>query len=34
MGDLWRGGTLLLVYGLAMILPFVLAALFAGPFLG
>ncbi len=34
MGDLWRGGTLLLVYGLAMTLPFVVAALFAGPFLG
>lgn len=34
MGDLWKGGTLLLVYGLAMTLPFVVAALFAGPFLG
>lgn len=34
MGDLWRGGALLAVYGLAMTLPFVLAALFAGPFLG
>ncbi|WP_444464216.1 cytochrome c biogenesis CcdA family protein [Rhodobacter capsulatus] len=33
MGDLWRGGTLLLVYGLSMTLPFVVAALFAGPFL-
>ena len=33
-GDLWRGGTLLLVYGLAMTLPFVLAAFFARPFLG
>lgn len=33
MGDLWRGGLLLLVYGLAMTLPFVVAALFAGPFL-
>ncbi|WP_284165855.1 cytochrome c biogenesis protein CcdA [Frigidibacter sp. SD6-1] len=33
MGDLWRGGALLLVYGLSMTLPFVLAALFAGPFL-
>lgn len=33
MGDLWRGGTLLLVYGLSMTLPFVIAALFAGPFL-
>jgi cytochrome c-type biogenesis protein len=34
MGDLWKGGTLLLVYGLSMTLPFVVAALFAGPFLG
>ncbi len=34
MGDLWRGGVLLLVYGLSMTLPFVVAALFAGPFLG
>ncbi|MDT8855552.1 cytochrome c biogenesis protein CcdA [Paracoccaceae bacterium Fryx2] len=34
MGDLWRGAALLLVYGLAMTLPFVLAALFARPFLG
>ncbi|MBK5934174.1 cytochrome c-type biogenesis protein [Rhodovulum imhoffii] len=33
MGDVWRGGLLLLVYGLAMTLPFVLAALFAKPFL-
>jgi len=33
MGDLWRGGMLLLVYGLSMTLPFVLAAFFAGPFL-
>jgi cytochrome c-type biogenesis protein len=33
MGDLWRGGLLLLVYGLSMTLPFVVAALFAGPFL-
>lgn len=32
--ELWRGGALLLVYGLAMTLPFVLAALFARPFLG
>lgn len=32
-GDLWKGGTLLLVYGLAMTLPFVIAALFARPFL-
>lgn len=34
MGELWRGGALLLVYGLSMTLPFVVAALFAGPFLG
>ncbi len=34
MGDLWHGGLLLLVYGLSMTLPFVLAAFFAGPFLG
>jgi len=34
MGELWRGGLLLVVYGLAMTLPFVLAAVFAGPFLG
>ncbi len=33
MGDLWRGGVLLLIYGLSMTLPFVLAAFFAGPFL-
>jgi cytochrome c-type biogenesis protein len=32
--DLWRGGTLLLVYGLAMTFPFVLAAFFVRPFLG
>lgn len=32
-GDLWKGGTLLLVYGLAMTIPFVVAALFARPFL-
>ncbi len=34
MGDVWRGGLLLLVYGLSMTLPFVIAALFAAPFLG
>ncbi|MEF3046778.1 cytochrome c biogenesis CcdA family protein [Pseudotabrizicola sp. L79] len=34
MGELWRGGLLLLVYGLGMTLPFVVAAFFAGPFLG
>jgi cytochrome c-type biogenesis protein len=33
MGDLWRGGALLLVFGLSMTLPFVLVAFFAGPFL-
>ncbi|CUH66444.1 Thiol:disulfide interchange protein DsbD precursor [Thalassovita gelatinovora] len=34
MGDIWRGGLLLLVYGLSMTAPFVIAALFARPFLG
>lgn len=33
MGDLWRGGLLLLIYGAGMTLPFVVAAFFAGPFL-
>lgn len=33
MGDIWRGGLLLLTYGLAMTAPFVVAALFAKPFL-
>lgn len=33
MGDVWRGGLLLAVYGLAMTFPFVIAALFARPFL-
>jgi cytochrome c-type biogenesis protein len=32
-GDAWRGGLLLLAYGVAMTLPFVVAAAFAGPFL-
>lgn len=32
--NLWHGGSLLLVYGLAMTLPFVIAAFFARPFLG
>ena len=32
-GDLWKGGTLLLVYGVSMTVPFVIAALFAQPFL-
>ena len=34
MGEVWSGGALLLVYGLSMTLPFVIAALFAAPFLG
>ena len=33
MGDMLQGGLLLLVYGLAMTLPFVIAAIFAKPFL-
>lgn len=33
MGDIWQGGLLLLVYGLSMTAPFVIAALFARPFL-
>jgi cytochrome c-type biogenesis protein len=33
MGDMMRGGLLLLVYGLSMTLPFVIAAIFAKPFL-
>jgi len=33
MGDMMQGGLLLLVYGLAMTLPFVIAAIFAKPFL-
>jgi len=33
MGDIWRGGLLLFVYGLFMTLPFIVAALFAKPFL-
>lgn len=33
MGEIWRGGALLLVFGLAMTSPFVLASAFAGPFL-
>ncbi|MGB0959825.1 MAG: cytochrome c biogenesis CcdA family protein [Halocynthiibacter sp.] len=33
MGEVWRGGVLLLVYGLAMTFPFVIAALFSKPFL-
>ncbi|WP_323770403.1 cytochrome c biogenesis CcdA family protein [Antarctobacter sp.] len=33
MGDISRGGLLLLVYGVGMTAPFVVAALFSGPFL-
>ncbi|MBN9889452.1 cytochrome c biogenesis CcdA family protein [Salipiger abyssi] len=33
MGDLGRGGLLLFVYGVGMTAPFVIAALFSGPFL-
>ena len=33
MGDVVRGGLLLLVYGLGMTAPFIVAALFSGPFL-
>lgn len=34
MGELWRGALLLAVFGLGMTTPFVIAALFAKPFLG
>jgi cytochrome c-type biogenesis protein len=34
MGNIWHGAALLAVYGLAMTTPFVIAALFARPFLG
>lgn len=34
MGSVWQGGALLLVYGLGMTSPFVIAAFFARPFLG
>ncbi|WP_306154495.1 cytochrome c biogenesis CcdA family protein [Roseovarius sp. MMSF_3281] len=34
MGEIWRGGILLLVFGLGMTAPFVVAAMFAKPFLG
>jgi cytochrome c-type biogenesis protein len=34
MGDIWRGGLLLFVYGAGMTAPFVVAAFFAKPFLG
>jgi cytochrome c-type biogenesis protein len=33
MGEIWRGGVLLLCYGLGMTIPFVIVALFAKPFL-
>lgn len=33
MGDIWRGALLLFVYGVGMTAPFVVAALFARPFL-
>ncbi|MDG1737457.1 MAG: cytochrome c biogenesis protein CcdA [Paracoccaceae bacterium] len=32
-GDIWKGGALLFVYGVSMTFPFVVAALFAKPFL-
>ncbi|MCE8547183.1 cytochrome c biogenesis protein CcdA [Ruegeria pomeroyi] len=34
MGEIWRGGLLLLIYGVGMTAPFVVAAFFARPFLG
>lgn len=34
MGNIWEGGALLLVYGLGMTSPFIVAAFFARPFLG
>lgn len=33
MGEIWRGALLLFVYGVGMTAPFVVAALFAKPFL-
>ena len=33
-GNIWQGGALLFVYGFSMTLPFIVAALFARPFLG
>ncbi|MGV6812705.1 MAG: cytochrome c biogenesis CcdA family protein [Brevirhabdus sp.] len=33
MGSIWEGGSLLFVYGVGMTLPFMIAALFAKPFL-
>ncbi len=34
MGDVWRGGLLLFVYGVGMTAPFIVASFFAKPFLG
>lgn len=34
MGEIWRGGLLLALFGIGMTAPFVVAALFARPFLG
>lgn len=34
MGSIWEGGALLFVYGIGMTSPFIVAALFARPFLG
>ncbi|MCT4611398.1 MAG: cytochrome c biogenesis protein CcdA [Pelagimonas sp.] len=33
LGEVWRGGILLMIFGLGMTLPFVVAAIFAQPFL-
>lgn len=33
MGDIWQGGALLFVYGVSMTAPFIVAAVFAKPFL-
>jgi len=33
MGSIWEGGSLLFVYGIGMTFPFIIAALFAKPFL-
>ena len=32
-GDIWKGGALLFVYGISMTAPFIIAAIFAKPFL-
>ncbi|MEL6957411.1 MAG: cytochrome c biogenesis protein CcdA [Pseudomonadota bacterium] len=34
MGSVWQGGALLFVYGVGMTAPFIVAAMFARPFLG